>query len=211
MTDDSGNYWATLYDPLPGGSGFLPSILDFWTAVVRQGQVVLGDCTCEDACYRCMKHFRNQQYHGLFNRHEAISLLQDVEQTPVRSNDIPATIAPTEADYADEADSEAEEDFIRLLKARSYPRPDAAQYRVELAGGDYTVADYAYTDANVLIFIDGLSEGLHGDPAQSRRDNILRAKAKMAGYNVVAIPAQALHDEVMFGGLLEELSVYLGA
>ncbi len=52
---------------------------------------------------------------------------------------------------------------------------DSDQYKINLGGSSYTVADYAYTDAKVAIYIDGLSENLHGDPGNNVKDRRLRA------------------------------------
>ena len=41
---------------------------------------------------------------------------------------------------------------------------DSDQFKINPGGSSYTVADYAYTDAKVAIYIYGLSKNLHGDP-----------------------------------------------
>src|SRR5690606_4585856 len=46
LTDEGGGVWAILYDPLPGGSGFLPEILAHWEVVCKRGISVLLDCDC---------------------------------------------------------------------------------------------------------------------------------------------------------------------
>ena len=37
---------------------------------------LLRDCTCESACYRCLKHYRNQHLHGSLDRIAALELLE---------------------------------------------------------------------------------------------------------------------------------------
>lgn len=214
LTDEGGGVWAILYDPLPGGSGFLPEILAHWEVVCKRGISVLLDCDCETACYKCMKHFRNQQHHKLYNRHQASALLSDLQLAPNREYEIPPIISP-ESQLQDDgheaqADSTAEEQFISILRERQFPLPDQAQYTVDLGNGEATVADFAYTAAKVLVFIDGMSDSLHGSPIQQQKDRLKRAKAKMKGYLVVAIPAQALSDDTMLSGYLDELALYLG-
>ena len=63
------------------------------------------------------------------------------------------------------------------------------QYKVSLNGNEYTVADFAYPDKKILIYIDGLSENIHGNPLQQQKDKLLRAKAKMKGYEIIEISA----------------------
>jgi hypothetical protein len=212
LPDEDGSYWAVLYDPLPGGSGFLPEILNYWKPVCQRAIEVLESCTCERACYKCMKHFRNQQFHEDYDRHLAVELLDSLMTEPVSEHEIPHKFGepkPGDQYHVGKADSPAEEDFIKLLQLRQFPEPDKAQYAIDLGNGETTIADFAYTDAKVLVFIDGLSNPIHGNPAQSRKDRIKRAKAKMLGYNVVEIPAAALRDETMMSAFLDELAVYL--
>ena len=43
-----------------------------------------------------------------------------------------------------------------------------------------------------MIYIDGLSENIHGNPLQQQKDKLLRAKAKMKGYEII----EALLDDL---------------
>jgi hypothetical protein len=88
--------------------------------------------------------------------------------------------------------------------------PAERQYRVDLGDGDSTVADFAYPDEMVLIYVDDMSDRIHGNPQQRLRDTILRAKAKMQGYNVASITAQALSDDIGAAAFLNELAVFIG-
>jgi len=126
---------------------------------------------------------------------------------PVFTVEIPPVIANPEHKRGD---SDAEDQFIALLKNKKFPQPDKSQYKVELAGGDYTVADYAYEDKKILIYIDGLSRKIHGNFQQKKKDSILRAKAKLKGFSVVEISAQGLKDEEYMNEKLEEIGLYLG-
>mgnify|MGYP006311596021 CR=1 FL=1 len=80
---------------------------------------------------------------------------------------------------------------------------------MDFDGGSYTIADWAYPDEKVLVFIDGMSEKIHGNPEQQKKDKLLRAKAKMKGYRVVELSAQDLHDDAVIAIALGELGVYL--
>jgi very-short-patch-repair endonuclease len=88
--------------------------------------------------------------------------------------------------------------------------PPVQQFSVSLAGGDYTVADWAFPDQRLLIFIDGMSVAIHGNPQQQKKDKLKRAKAKMAGWHVVEMTAQELDDDASMSARFEEISVYLG-
>jgi very-short-patch-repair endonuclease len=143
------------------------------------------------------------------DRHAAIALLDQLTAIPTHEHDVPPVLVKgPHAEY--QTESEAEDRFARILQERDFPLPPKSQYRVELPGGSFTVADYAYPDEKVLIFIDGMSKSLHGDPNQQRKDKLQRAKAKMLGYQVIALSAEDLKDETALALVLDELTVYLG-
>ena len=81
--------------------------------------------------------------------------------------------------------------------------------KVEVGAGQYAVADFAYPDKKVLIFVDGMSVELHGAPAKVMKDNAAKAKLEMQGYHVLRIAAEALDDDAAVAEHLEELAVYL--
>ena len=107
-------------------------------------------------------------------------------------------------------DSQPELTFADICKTRGFPVPPKSQYRVKFDDGSYTDADWAYPDKEVLVFIDGMGPKLHGDPKRAQRDKLLRAKARMRGYQVVVVTAEGLQDETSLAGHFEELAMYLG-
>jgi hypothetical protein len=145
----------------------------------------------------------------VLNRHKAIELLGQVGGPLRLEHEIPPVHGVKRADER-RADSQAELDFHAVCVARNFPPPPAQQYRVTLPDGTTTIADWAYPEKRVLIYIDGMSKEYHGSSRQAHEDNLLRAKLRMAGYNVVAITAEALKDDASVSAHLEELSIYLG-
>ncbi|NMC72417.1 MAG: DEAD/DEAH box helicase [Myxococcales bacterium] len=211
LTDQQSGHWIVFYDPMPGGSGYLPQILRFWEPICRRATDVLQNCAtaCDTACYSCLKHFYNQQDHDVLNRHEAINLLADLTQPLEMEHAVPAVTFQPMPD-AKKTDSNAELDFGEICRKRGFPVPPAQQFRVSFEDGSYTDADWAYPDRKVLVFIDGMSAALHGDPRRRARDKLLRAKARLKGFQVVEITAEALQDEGSLAVHLEELAMYLG-
>ncbi|MCK6580970.1 MAG: DEAD/DEAH box helicase [Anaerolineae bacterium] len=209
--DDTGAIWAVIYDPLPGGTGFFDQLLAHWDRVCHEGIAALERCDCETACYKCLQNFRNQQYHDSLDRRMAIEILADLRGEPQKEHSIPAPkINDTGRRTAQEkAESPAEDQFLALLAKRGFPVPTASQHRVELGNGNFTVADFAWPEKGLLIFIDGTSPGLHGDPDQARRDRNKRRQARMLHYQVVEITAQELKDELMIAVKLEDIEFIL--
>ncbi len=208
--DEAGAQWITLYDPTPGGSGFLPQITALWPVVCRRAAESLANCPgkCQTACYSCLKHFHNQHVHQLLDRSRAVEILRTLSQPLEFHHEIPP-VAVQQRLPRDKADSAAEEDFVAICRARNFPVPPTSQHCVELGGGDRTVADWAYPERKVLVFVDGTSPQLHGDPERRRLDRLRRAKARALGWRVVEITAQGLRDSASLSVHLEEIAVYL--
>jgi hypothetical protein len=57
-----------LYDRTPGGAGFVKEGFDKWSQVVEHAREICTICTCEKACYDCLKDYSNQSYHEKLDR-----------------------------------------------------------------------------------------------------------------------------------------------
>lgn len=208
--DISGIFYATLVDPMPGGSGFLNKIIDEWQSIIRAGINKLENCRCEKACYTCMKHYRNQIHHKILDRQEAKDLLYELDTVFKKETDIEANIEKSHD--ISTADSKAEEDLIKILNNHSFPTPDDDHKKITLSNGDSRNVDYIYNlpnDKRVLIFVDGTSKELHGDQTTATSDKIWRTKAKHEGYLVLTITKQGLQDTTNINAFLQELAIYI--
>lgn len=200
-----------IYDPIPGGSGLIEQITNHWVAICEKGITFVASCqNCpeDEACYGCLKSYRNQRYHDELSRAVACQMLETLATSIVREHDIPPQ-AVQRTDSAAMPESDSESQLEQILDARHFPMPAERQYRVDL-DGDTTVADFAYPDDKVLIYVDGLSARIHGDPQTRRSDVIRRAKAEAKGYRVLAISAQGLSDDQQLDSFLSKLAIYLG-
>lgn len=65
-----------LYDRTPGGAGFVKEGFDSWQQVVEQAREICDTCSCESACYGCLKDYSNQSYHERLNRRVVSELLK---------------------------------------------------------------------------------------------------------------------------------------
>lgn len=64
-----------LYDSLSSGAGYAVSIESSIQILLERTHTLLDSCTCETACYKCLKHYRNQYNHGFLDRKAALELL----------------------------------------------------------------------------------------------------------------------------------------
>lgn len=65
-----------LYDSLSSGAGYASSISGDIQVILKKVEDALKACDCDDACHKCLKHYRNQNIHGILNRFAALELLQ---------------------------------------------------------------------------------------------------------------------------------------
>lgn len=208
LNDETKTSRILLMDPLPGGTGFLPQICEYWRFIAEKAVTVLESCKCNDACYDCMKRFRNQGHHDLLNRYAAVDILNEVMMNLEKKNYIPP-VHIKEQPTTEKADSKSEVDFLELLQKHNFPLPPASQFHIDLGGGKHTRADYAYPVKKILIYIDGLSYKLHGNLTQKTKDTITRAKLRKMGFSVVEISVDCLKDDEALSYKLEEIAVYL--
>ena len=65
-----------LYDNLSSGAGYAASVAQEIQTILTKTRKLLSGCECESACHHCLKHYRNQQIHGMLDRHAALELLE---------------------------------------------------------------------------------------------------------------------------------------
>ena len=65
-----------LYDSLSSGAGYAVRAAEMIPALLEKARDLLRECHCESACYRCLKHYRNQRQHGNLDRTAALELLE---------------------------------------------------------------------------------------------------------------------------------------
>lgn len=77
-----------LYDSLSSGAGYAVSIESSIQKLLEKTRELLTGCTCDSACHKCLKHYRNQYIHGVLDRKAALHLL-DWGETGTRAPAIP--------------------------------------------------------------------------------------------------------------------------
>ena len=64
-----------LYDSLSSGAGYAVSIEPSIHKLLARARDLLKDCSCDSACHKCLKHYRNQHIHSVLDRKAALQLL----------------------------------------------------------------------------------------------------------------------------------------
>lgn len=65
-----------LYDSLSSGAGYAVSIESSIQKLLEKTKELLNKCTCDSACHKCLKHYRNQYIHSVLDRKAALDLLR---------------------------------------------------------------------------------------------------------------------------------------
>ncbi len=218
---------ALLWDPMPGGSGLLDQLLANFPAVIEAATAVVAGCPsdCEQSCVDCLQSFRNSFYHKYLDRHEALRMLQQWGSKLEDSHEIPPMQQVSATAPASGATTNAAEDKLKgLLEAAGFT---AGAYQERIVFGHVislslpigsTVPDVFFRaeedDPNlkgVCIYLDGLSERSHGNPATAERDKMIRRHLTSLDYEVIEIAASELDDEGAMRAYFKRLARYLHA
>ena len=63
-----------LYDSLSSGAGYAVSIESSIQKLLEKTRDLLNGCTCDSACHKCLKHYRNQYIHSGLDRKAALDI-----------------------------------------------------------------------------------------------------------------------------------------
>ena len=209
---------AVLWDPMPGGSGLLQRLCERFEDVVRAAHAVVADCPslCTSSCIDCLQTFRNAYYHRHLDRKVALQRLDDWGEHIVFEHEIPPRqpVATPSAEAMPVNDAEAR--LRQLLLAAGFPDGTRGeQIHLSPALGT-TTPDIVFRppddegEEGVCVYLDGLSERLHGNPETAAQDQQIRNWLRGSGYEVVEIAAAHLHDAAAMVRHFRRLANYLG-
>lgn len=199
MTAGDESHITFLYDPMPGGSGLLQQMIQKWEQVLAAASDILDDCPgrCETSCYECMRTYRNSYFHKMMNRFEALDLVKKYNGRPVFEGEIAPKI-----DLQNVSDKTStyrgERDLGQMLSKAGFPTFDPER-EIEIGQPfNITRPDLFYEDPSgspqIAVYLDGLSESIHGDPDTHRKDQMIRMQLEAQGIDVIEIARSDLDD-----------------
>jgi SOS-response transcriptional repressor LexA len=210
---------AVLWDPMPGGSGLLDQLCGNFEEISVIALEVASTCpsVCETSCVDCLQTFRNGYYHKYLDRMLAMDRLTAWGPHLVEAYDIPAKQPSREGGDGRYPVNEAERRLRYLLRAAGFEEGvRGEQLRLGQAFGT-TTPDVIYRtpshgeDEGVAIYLDGLSDHIHGNPRTAAQDSRIRTWLRGNGYEVIEIAATDLHDSGAMVRHFRKLAGYLGA
>jgi ATP-dependent helicase YprA (DUF1998 family) len=193
---------AVLYDPMPGGSGLLEQACDRWPEIVEVATKIVEDCPacCDHSCIDCLQDFRNAFRHKHLSREVAAKCLSEWGDQLSATHPIPAK-QPQSAIPSEGSPTGRAERRLKALLDRAGMGGGDWQSTVHL-GGEFksTTPDVSFEledpeEPAVLVYLDGLSEHIHGNARTHAKDVVIRSELRRRGYVVIEIPATHLEDE----------------
>ena len=183
-----------IYDPMPGGSGLLEQMLSRWKELVATAKELLAGCVmgCETACYSCLKTFRNQFYHAMLNRHDALKLMDELDHEPDAYREI-VQVFEEEQPGDGTPSNPPEARLQRLLLDHHFPAGKCRE-GITTSAGLPTTPDWLHEPSKVAVYMDGMSRNLHGDPKTAQRDQLIRQMLELDGYKVIVVQSRDLDD-----------------
>lgn len=183
---------AFLYDPMPGGSGLLDQLVERFGEVVAAARQVVTTCpgVCARSCVDCLQNFRNAFYHKHLDRHRAAELLAGLGEALALTHELPPLQAAGRGG-GEPPVNQPEETLRAMLQRAGFPLGEC-QRPIDLGRPlGVTRPDLFFDDPDgrrdgVCVYLDGMSRGLHGDPATQRRDRELREVLEVGPQEAVA-------------------------
>ena len=193
---------AILYDPMPGGSGLLDQIAARFAEVVDAALAVTGNCPadCARACIDCLFTFRNAFFHKHLDRKLAGDLMAAWGDTLTFAHGIPPVLPTTGPKGSDMAVNNAEQTLQGMLSRAGFP---AGEWHKQIALGiplgttspDAFFGSDDEDEPGTVIYLDGLSAGIHGNPQTQAKDYAIRTALENKGFDVIRIAASDLSDQ----------------
>ena len=188
---------------------FEPAGDDGWQGVkgpddLRENKESQKDAPCEAGCYRCLLSYANQQEHEFIDRQrkEMIGLLCRLARCSYEGDESTAGHADSIEEMLNISTSSLEREWLEYLKkGGGYRLPTQAQTYLE---AHRTRADFAYTDQQVLVYIDGPH---HETPAQREKDAEITRRLEADAYTVIRFPA----DKSQWPGIFAEYPWLFGS
>lgn len=177
---------AVLYEKVPGGAGYLRQLAERFGEVAATLVPVLDDCTCDSACYACLRSYGNQLEGKLLNRKVAADFLRRFVDAPAATE---RKVRSFSENFHGLPRSPIERRLALALMEAQAPRghtqfPWGERGSSDGAQRPVTVVDFAWPEYRVAVFCDGW-EHHHTDEARAG-DKAKRDSLRADGWTVLS-------------------------
>ncbi|WP_145277281.1 DUF1998 domain-containing protein [Planctomycetes bacterium SV_7m_r] len=213
---------GNLWDPMPGGSGLLTQMLNNFPTIISTAAEMLAGCPmdCGSSCNHCLQTFRNAYYHRYLDRHAGLEFFERAGNRLAEEHDIPSLQPSPENNPISPAGevNDAEAKLKHLLamagfSTGSFQQQIRFQYEFRPSPNlSSTTPDVFFDpdpddpdDMGVCIYLDGMSDHIHGNARTAAQDNEIRSWLRSKGYNVIEITRVDLDDSGAMRRYLKKL------
>ncbi|MEJ6949417.1 DEAD/DEAH box helicase [Natronospora cellulosivora (SeqCode)] len=137
-----------LFDQVPGGAGHVKRIgMKLYDVIQEAEKRVSGLCECgeETSCYGCLRNYSNQIYHDILQRGLALKYFKKLRN-----------INPSYQEIASTKENNLES-IIEICKNKNIEMP-VEGYELELKNGDMPIAELAFVDMKIALFLEEQEE-----------------------------------------------------
>jgi hypothetical protein len=180
QVDPNLNYVALSFlDSSVGGTGYLRKIAEQFHSVCAAAIEHLDHPGCEAACYRYLKTYQKQRFHGFLNWTSAMDSLEtlastSVSEIPLQGSELDDPRPWLEA-YSAGVGSPLELKSMRLFEQHGFHPEKQVAVSPQEGARAISIADFAVPAGHLAIYIDGASFHV-GD--KLRRDRIIRTRLR---------------------------------
>ena len=199
-------YKIVIYDSTLGGSGVLKEFVENISEISAKALQLLDECSCEKACYKCLKTYYNQRDHEkLDKRLVRVTLqafaeagrynIQDVSQEEYKKLVKPLSKSEIEeiSTLVEGEETPIERMLREAIEKSGLPIP-VMQY--EMFDGDrlITKPDFAYPEKKIAIFADGFL--YHKSKESFERDRNIDRWLQKNGWITLRFPGGLIYRNV---------------
>ena len=189
------------YETVPGGAGYLEEMAERLPEVARAAQEALYGHDCARACYLCLKHYRNQAWHALFDKNLVrdilleLASLDPVTPQPVSYGESRRMLAEMlEARTRDRYPKGEIEELLRTALERLGIGGFQRDFEIEDEEGRLlTVPDFAWPKLKVAVYCDGYA--YHGGPETLELDARKRNRLQLMGWLVLTFWGRTIRKD----------------
>lgn len=199
-------YKIVIYDSTLGGSGILQEFLEEFDAISKKALQILEECSCDKACYKCLKTYFNQRDHNVMDKQLVIETLRqfaEMGSTQVQEitlDDFKTINKPFTQDeftelmfFAEGEESPIEKILREAIEASDLPRPEL-QFSMLENERLITKPDFAYVDRKIAIYADGYL--YHKSKESFERDRNIDRWLQRNGWKTLRFPGGLIYRNV---------------
>ncbi len=214
--EDSEIEEIVFYENVAGGAGYVEEMAGRFPEVAKAALERLFNHECPGACYQCLKHYRNQQWHNFLDKYRVwdhlilFSELAPIEGRTLDNGKVESTLKETLARRKEEIHRQSHRPGlegpqspieVKLLEAMR-KIPELSQVLLQesvtdpLSNTVITIPDFIFRDEKIAIFCDGYA--YHGDKDTLELDARKRNRLQELGWVVFTYWGRLLYRDPQY-------------